>query len=172
MEESETDSVRGRVPDRWELLRDALVFQGKLFLDGLRDVAMGPVSVVAALLDFLGLGRRAGLHFYDVLRFGRRTEKWIGLFAAAERPGGPPGDPPYGTSALSAPAAAGVDGMVDRLEALVRQEYERGGITRSAKEAVDRALDRVQGPGAASGEGGREEPPGAGGGRGDGTPRP
>jgi hypothetical protein len=33
---------------------------------------------------------------------------------------------------------------VHRLEKTVRQEYDRGGITASAKNAVDRALDNLQ----------------------------
>lgn len=130
-----------RVPTRWELMRDALVFQGKLFIDGVRDLLMVPLSLFAAILDLLGVGRNAGLHFYDMIRLGRRTEAWINLFGSADH-------------TLLAPerdSRAGLDLMVDRLEAMVVEEYERGGITTSAKEAVDRALDglhrRPQGPG-------------------------
>lgn len=137
MKASDVEPPGECLPDRWELLRDAVVFQGKLFLDGIRDVVMGPVSLAAALLDLLGLGGRAGLHFYDAIRFGRRTEEWINLFGAADRVDRLPES--------GAPEDAGLDRLVRRMESLVVQEYERGGITRSAKETVDRALDRVQG---------------------------
>lgn len=128
-----------RIPSRWELIRDALVFQGKLFVDGLRDMVMVPVSLVAVGLDLLGIGRNAGLHFYEAVRAGRRTEEWIDLFGAADHTLIAP--PPDGRG--------GLDRVVGQLESLVVEEYERGGMTRSAKESVDRALDRIRrgGPG-------------------------
>ena len=120
---------------RWELVRDALVFQGKLFVDGLRDAAMIPLSLVAVVMDLLGIGSRAGHNFYDVVLFGRQTERWIDLFSAADRllPESTEGKPP-----------AGLDALVQRMEDLVVDEYQRGGITTSATDAVDRALDNLQ----------------------------
>lgn len=120
-------------PTRWVLIRDALAFQLKLFLDGLRDLVMMPVSLGAAVLDLLGVGPRAGRQFYDLLAFGRQTELWIDLFGAAEH-----------AEPLPESRGPGVDRLVAKMERLVRQEYERGGITTGAKEAVDRALDRLQ----------------------------
>lgn len=118
------------VPSRWTLLRDVAVFQLKLFVDGLRDLVMIPISLVVAVFDLLGLGPRAGRQFYDLLWFGRRTEHWINLFGATDH-----------ASALG--PRPGIDTLVDRMEKLVVQEYERGGITASAKDAVDRALDSL-----------------------------
>jgi len=115
------------------LIRDALVFQLKLAVDGVRDLLMMPVSIGAAVLDLLGVGPRAGRQFYDVLRLGGKTDEWINLFGACERP-----------DLLPAPRGAGIDSLVQRMERLVVQEYERGGITASAKDAVDRALDALQ----------------------------
>ena len=43
--------------------------------------------------------------------------------------------------ALACSPRPGVDTLVARLERLVRQEYERGGIKASTKDAVDRVLD-------------------------------
>jgi hypothetical protein len=37
--------------ERWRFLRDVMVFQLKLFLDNLRDFALVPSSLVAALID-------------------------------------------------------------------------------------------------------------------------
>lgn len=132
-----------RVPSRWELIRDAAVFQGKLFVDGLRDMVMVPVSLTAALLDLLGIGRNAGLHFYEAVRAGRRTEEWIDLFGAADR------------TLLSPPPSGrgGLDRVVGRVEEMVVEEYERGGMTRTAKESVDRALDRLRRSGGTEGSG-------------------
>lgn len=123
-----------RVPSRWELIRDVLVFQGKLFVDGLRDLIWAPVSVGLAVMDLLGIGKNAGLHFYNLLYFGQTTERCINLFGAADR----------AESHAVARSSEGLDALVHRVENLARQEYERGGITASAKNAVDRALDNLQ----------------------------
>ena len=81
-----SSNLPDRVPaSRWELVRDALIFQGKLFVDGLREAAMIPLSLVAVVMDVLGIGGRAGRNFYDVVLLGRQTEQWINLFSAADR---------------------------------------------------------------------------------------
>ncbi|MEE8117939.1 MAG: hypothetical protein V3T39_00120 [Gammaproteobacteria bacterium] len=120
--------------DRWTLLRDVMVFQGKLLIDAMRDVMLSPVSLIAALLDVLETGDRAGQNFYQVILFGRKTERWISLFSAAghlDEEQYRDGDP------------QGVDVLVERLEGVVMQEYERGGITTKTKDVVDYALDNL-----------------------------
>lgn len=118
------------VPDRWTLIRDAAVFQLKLAVDGLRDLVMMPIALGVVVLDLLNVGPRAGRQFYDLLKVGRKTEHWINLFGATEH-----------AEALPAVSQPGIDSLVQRMERLVVQEYERGGITTSAKESVDRVLD-------------------------------
>ena len=120
------------VPSRWMLIRDVAVFQLKLVLDGLRDALLLPISLFVALLDVFGVGPRAGRQFYGLLEWGRRTEYWINLFGATDH-----------VRALTSSPRPGVDALVDRLERLAVQEYERGGITASTKDAVDRALDQL-----------------------------
>ena len=120
--------------DRWQLLRDVLVFQVKLGVDALRDVVLSPVSLVAAAVDLLGRDRARPL-FYRVLAEGRRSEGWINLFGEADRIA--PREPaPHGEG-------PGIDRMVRRVEALVVEQYERGGITAQAKTAIDRSLDTL-----------------------------
>ena len=120
------------IPSRWTLIRDVAVFQLKLFVDGLRDLVMMPISLGVAVLDLLGVGPRAGRWFYDLLNVGKKTEHWINLFGAVDH-----------AEALPASPRPGIDALVHRMERLVVQEYERGGITASAKDAVDRALDNL-----------------------------
>ncbi|MDH3734202.1 MAG: hypothetical protein OEU54_11745 [Gemmatimonadota bacterium] len=120
------------VPDRWTLIRDAAVFQLKLAVDGLRDFVMMPIALGVTVLDLLNVGPRAGRQFYDLLRVGRRTENWINLFGATEH-----------AETLPATSRPGIDTLVRKMESLVVQEYERGGITASAKESVDRLLDGI-----------------------------
>ena len=65
---------------RAELLWRLMVFQLKLVMDGLRDVALVPVSLIAGVIGIVRGGPDADRPFEDVLRFGRRTETWINLF--------------------------------------------------------------------------------------------
>ncbi len=122
--------------DRWVFLRDLLVFQGKLALDGLRDLVLSPVSLVVGLLDLLLGGDPPGRRFYRLLRAGRRSEGWIDLFGAAARPGA--------TDLAVRVAPQSFDGIVSRLERIVLEQYQSGGMTASAKQAIDRWLDALE----------------------------
>lgn len=71
-------------PDaRKTLLRDAVVFQGKLLVDGLRDLILCPISIGAAVIDVMQ--RDDKRRFYEVVHYGQRSERWINLFEAAAR---------------------------------------------------------------------------------------
>ena len=72
---------------RIELIWEALVFQLKLALDGLRDVILVPVSIVAAILGLVAGGSDPRQYFRRVLRFGRATEAWLNLFGGRDQSG-------------------------------------------------------------------------------------
>ena len=111
--------MSGRPSSRGQLLRDTFVFQFKLAVDGLRDLVLSPVSLFAALLDFVTGSDR----FYRLLDLGRQSERWINLFGTHDD--------------------AGLDQTVSKVEELVREQYQKGNMTETAKEAVNRALDRL-----------------------------
>lgn len=69
---------------RSRLLRNLLVFQVKLWAEGLKDVALVPLSLTAAVIDlvFLGIFRRSAL--YAVMELGTRFEAWVNLYGAIE----------------------------------------------------------------------------------------
>ena len=115
-------------PARWKLIRDVAVFQLRLGLDALRDLVLSPISLIAGIADLL-LG---GTRFYAVLAAGRRTEAWINLFGELERTG-------------EGAESASVDALLERVERLLVEQYERGGVTASAKSAIDRGLDAIGG---------------------------
>ncbi len=71
-------------PARGVIIRDLLIFQFKLWLDGVKDVVLSPLSVVAGGLDLLFGPRPTGYRFYRVLRFGERFDLWLNLYGAAE----------------------------------------------------------------------------------------
>ncbi len=120
-------------PTRWQLIRDLAVFQLKLVIDALRDVVLSPISLVAAVVDLVRGGERPGRYFYDVLIAGRRSEAWINLWGEADRVAPRPRDA----------ESASLDAMLERVEQLLVEQVERGGVTAAAKAAIDRSLDTI-----------------------------
>lgn len=113
---------------RWSLIRDLAAFQVKLLADALRDLLLSPVSLVCGALDLLAPG---GGRFQALMRFGRRTDRWINLFGAAARA------EPAGQEEWS------IDETLARVEARLRADYEEGGVTRHVAARIDRALDQL-----------------------------
>jgi hypothetical protein len=120
--------------DRWKFMRDVVVFQLKMLLDNLRDIVLMPVALVAALIDLILRGEREGARFYNVLRWGRHSEKVIDVYSAIE-------DHPPDKFEVS--EAYTVDGVIARLENVVSREVEKGGTAASIKSAMDRAIDQL-----------------------------
>lgn len=69
-------------PTPRSLARDVAYFQLKLLLDTARDLILSPVSLGAALLDFMLSKYQPPRYFHAVLRFGERSEEWIDLWSA------------------------------------------------------------------------------------------
>ena len=124
------DGDQPRPVNRWRVIRDAVQFQIKLAIDGLRDLVLMPLSALGALLTLFGV-RDTPLEFYNIVRWGRRTERAINLFGAAD-----PAPRDWQTK-----QAASVDALLERLESLLVEQCRKGGITAQAKDAIDRALD-------------------------------
>ena len=122
--------------ERWRFLRDVMVFQLKLLLDNLRDFALVPISLVAALIDLVYKGEREGALFYKVLRWGAHSEEVIDVYSAIED------HPP---DSFKVKSAYTVDAVIARLEGVVVREYEKGGTAASIKAALDRAIDQLHG---------------------------
>src|SRR5678815_563927 len=118
---------------RWKFFRDVLVFQLKMLLDNVRDFALMPVSLVAALIDLIFKGERHGTLFYQVLRWGAHSEEVINVYSAIETHERPGVNPNYT-----------VDAVIARLEGVLVRECEKGGTAASIKAAMDRAIDQIQ----------------------------
>ena len=67
-------------PSRWQLARDVSIFQLKLFLDGLKDIALAPLSLIAALLGIIGMSRQSRRALYLVMRMGKGFDDWVDLY--------------------------------------------------------------------------------------------
>jgi hypothetical protein len=94
------------------ILRDLLLFQVKLILDGLKDLLLVQLSVFAALADlFLG-GSRRGWIFYGFMRSCERFDLWLNLYSAASLAQRTPGG-------LIEERPRGVDSLLSTIEFLV-----------------------------------------------------
>lgn len=111
-----------------EMVRDAIVFQIKLIVDGLRDFILIPVSLIATGISLFKPGSKSGSEFYEVVAFGRRTEKAINLFEAADRLGR---DDDHDDPDL--------DSLVTDVENYVRREAQ-GERFEAARDRIERAL--------------------------------
>jgi hypothetical protein len=120
--------------ERWKFLRDVLVFQLKMLLDNLRDFALMPIALVAAIIDLVFRGEREGALFYKVLRWGSHSEAVIDVYSAIEH---------HERGDFKVSKDYTVDGVIARLEGVLVREYEKGGTAASIKAAMDRAIDQV-----------------------------
>ena len=81
-------------------------------------------------------GRGGGTEFHDLLRLGRKSERWINLFGAADNsPSVEDEDVEFSN--------ADIDGLVSRVESFVIDEYRKGGVTKQAKVGLDKAIDSL-----------------------------
>lgn len=120
-------------PDsRAALIRESLVFQVKLLVDGTRDFLLVPVALVATLVGLLRGGTDPGREFQRVLELGRQSEQWINLFGKHD---------PVG----EAGQAGSLDMLLTRAEQVVREQARSGGVTESASKAIEKALDKAHG---------------------------
>lgn len=123
-----------KADDRWRFLRDVVVFQLKMVVDNLRDFALIPVSLGAALIDLIFKGEREGALFYKVLQWGAHSEKIIDVYSAIE-------DHPPTEMGINSDYT--IDGVIARLEHVVVRECKKGGTAASVKAAMDRAIDQL-----------------------------
>ncbi len=132
MQRPSSEAAPPEVPERWEFLRDVLVFQVKLLLDAVRDLVLSLVSIVAGVIDLISGDEPPGRYFYRLVAFGGRTDTWINLFGMPGRP-----------DELGSDEDVTVDSLVAQVQRLMVDQYERGGVTASAKQAIDRSLDAI-----------------------------
>ena len=120
--------------DKRTLVRDVAVFQVKLIVDGLRDLVLVPMALVAGLLSlFSGEGGQPGPQFYRLLELGKQSERWINLFGATRHA------PADMVNTFNFPDAD-MDKIVDTIETFVVDEEKRGGMTAQARARMEKTL--------------------------------
>lgn len=108
------------------LIRDLLIFQVKLVLDGLKDLALIQISIGAALYDLLFGRPGRPMLFYSVLRLSERIDLWLNLHGASTRAEATE-DGLFGAS------RAGSNTLLGKLEQLVKNRVE--GVDEQVKTA-------------------------------------
>ena len=119
---SDTDKSK-----RGTLVRNAVVFQLKLMADGLRDLVLLPVSLVATVIGLLRGGDEPEREFLQVIEIGRESEQWINLF----------GNHNVGNESH---AVASIDALFTKVEETLKQHYKATGTSESAQAEIDEAL--------------------------------
>ena len=77
----------GRItPEQKHIARDAAVFAIKLWLDGLKDVALGFLALGAAVIDLIRGRQAGGFLFYKVLKLGHRIDSAIDVYGGSTPP--------------------------------------------------------------------------------------
>lgn len=112
---------------RGTLIRNAVVFQLKLMVDGLRDLVLLPVSLVATIIGLLRGGDEPEREFLQVIDIGRESERWINLFGNH--------DVTDHTNGI-----ASIDALFTKVEETLKQQYKAAGISQSAQAEIDGAL--------------------------------
>jgi hypothetical protein len=119
---SDTDTSK-----RSTLIRNAVVFQLKLMADGLRDLVLLPVSLVATVIGLLRGGDEPEREFLQVIEIGRESEQWINLFGNHDAGG-------------DSRAIASIDVLFTKVEETLKQQYKAAGTSKSAQAEIDEAL--------------------------------
>ncbi|MDJ0699549.1 MAG: hypothetical protein QNJ07_06795 [Woeseiaceae bacterium] len=136
MNEKPSPDIAGN--ETWTLLRDIAVLQVKLIVDGFRDLLLVPASIVAGIVSLANTSDgKPGPQFYRLLDAGKQSERWINLFGALD-------NSPERDRARRDFVGGDIDEIVGNLEKFVIDEYQRGGVTKQAKDQIDRALERIQ----------------------------
>jgi len=132
----------------WPLIRDTIIFQLKLGIDALRDLLLSPVSIVCAVVDLFKGNSTEQSYFYQLMRLGHKSDLWLNLFS-----------PKGGSESQKQPitdteqsdkhkqetdlSEQNVDQIFEKLESLLKEQHKQGGVTASAKSAIDRYLSKM-----------------------------
>lgn len=117
---------------RIQLIREAAVLQLKLVADGFRDALLIPISLIAALIGVLRGGEDCDREYRDVIKLGRRSERWINLFGHHHPIG-------FGNPAGS------MDRVLEQVETIVVEQYKKGKSAVEAREEVRKVIEKETG---------------------------
>lgn len=129
-----TRESRSSASGRKSVLRQLVVFEAKLALDGLKDFVLAPLAIIAALWDLALDGRRGQRRLVAVFHLGASFDRWLNLYDREV----------VDTEDRSTFGAAGSDLLIDQIEGLARGAHDS--IATSAAEKGLGRRRRNRGP--------------------------
>ena len=115
------------ISTRGELVRHAVIFQLKLVADGLRDLLLVPIALLATVIGFLRGGDDPGREFCRGIDLGRASEAWVNLFGQHESPD-------------EDNNVASIDALFSKVEKTLKQHYQASGTSEKAQAEIEKAL--------------------------------
>ncbi len=113
--------------NKTQVVRDTLVFQVKLLGDGMRDVFLSPVSIMAAVAGLLFSPSKPDYYLRKLMAFGHKTDRWLNLFGTH--------------SDHSTSTKKNSDVYVKKVEDMLLKEYK---VNAAQKESLDEGVDAVE----------------------------
>ena len=132
MENSEQNQEKQPVEltSRTKVVRDTIVFQVKLAGDGIRDVILSPVSIIAAIAGILFYPSKPDHYLKKLMHFGHKTDRWLNLFGT------------YGRQRFSFRKTS--DTYVQKVEEMVIKDYQEGGVVNVVKGGTNKLVETAQ----------------------------
>jgi len=124
---------------RWTLIRDMFIFQVKLAMDAIRDLLLSPASIICGLIDIVKGYSISQSYFHKLMNLGQQSDSWLNLFGKNSK----------GAESLNVmsnqkiKADVSVDQLFSQVEALLKEQHSKGGLTASAKTTIDRYLNKI-----------------------------
>lgn len=112
------------------LIRSVALLQIKLLLDALRDIALSPLTLAAALVDLVRIKHHPPQFFQAVLRLGEKTDGWIDLWSGARD--------------ADAAKRGNVDALLEHVEQIVRDPHVGARRARVLKRWAERQVARAR----------------------------
>ena len=116
---------------RSALVLRIILFQFKLFADGIRDIVLSPLSMIAGLLGLLFSHSDPHYYFNRLLRLGHRSDRWINLFDN------------YSSKSPTTNHAT-IDDLAEKLEATLRNDYNSNGMTAKTVRKLDEIIAEIK----------------------------
>ncbi len=88
------------------MVRDFIIFQLKLLLDGAKDLVLINASIIVLIIDLIADGHR-GRRFYALMRMGEAFDRWLNLYRPARQAAEGEDDGLFGSSPAGSPTFLG-----------------------------------------------------------------
>ncbi|HVT33099.1 MAG TPA: hypothetical protein VHE32_10650 [Rhodanobacteraceae bacterium] len=112
------------------LIKSVAILQLKLLLDTVRDLALAPTAIAAALLDLLLIKHQDPRFFRSVLRIGEYSDRWIDVWSGGRHP--------------DEPQRENVDALIARVEEVVRDPEIGARRARVLRRWAERQMARAR----------------------------